>query len=115
GSMRQLSGATLLLVFVSFSAPAWALPSGLAKSKFVGGLSKPTAMAFAPDGRIFVTERGTPTSGTAKIRIIKNGSLLSTPFASFSVDNTDLGTQPNERGLVGLALDPNFSDPNNAW
>jgi glucose/arabinose dehydrogenase/regulation of enolase protein 1 (concanavalin A-like superfamily) len=105
--MRRFVCTALSAFLVSVAPATWALPSGFVKSKLVGGLSKPTAMAFAPDGRIFVTERGTPTSSTARVRIIKNGSLLSTPFASFTVDNTSI--MPNERGLVGLAIDPSFA------
>lgn len=60
------------------------------------GLSQPTAMQFAPDGRIFVAQQG------GQVRIVKNGSLLAQPFATLSVDSV------NERGLIGLTLDPNF-------
>jgi hypothetical protein len=42
-------------------------------------------MAFAPDGRLFVAEQG------GKLRIVKDGSLLSEPF----VDLTDsTGVKP---------------------
>ena len=66
------------------------LPSGFTKTKVAGGLSLPTGLAFAPDGRIFVIERGTTAGGTGRIRIIKNGSLLSTPFASIPVNNVSI-------------------------
>jgi glucose/arabinose dehydrogenase len=53
-------------------------------------------MALAPDGRIFVCEqRGT-------LRVIKNGVLLPTPFLTVTVDSA------GERGLLGIAFDPNF-------
>ncbi|MCH8821091.1 PQQ-dependent sugar dehydrogenase [Patescibacteria group bacterium] len=67
-------------------------------SIFVSGLSQPTSMAFAPDGRLFVTEKG------GNVRVIKDGKLLSTPFLTVSV-NTD-----RERGLIGVALDPDFEN-----
>jgi glucose/arabinose dehydrogenase len=54
-------------------------------------------LEVAPDGRIFVTEKN------GKVRIIKNGSLLATPFLSLTVDNF------NERGLMSLVFDPNFA------
>jgi glucose/arabinose dehydrogenase len=73
------------------------LPSGFAESVFASGLTNPTQMAVAPDGRVFVAEQG----GT--LRVIQNGALLPTPFLSLSVDST------GERGLVGVALDPNFA------
>lgn len=53
-------------------------------------------MAFAPDGRLFVCQQG------GQLRVIKNGSLLSTPFVSLTVDSS------GERGLLGIAFDPNF-------
>src|SRR5438093_9313601 len=39
------------------SAPAATLPSGFTESLVAGGLSNPTAMEFAPDGRLFVCEQ----------------------------------------------------------
>src|SRR5207302_1478224 len=56
----------------------------------------PTAMEFSPDGRLFICLQ------TGQVRIIKNGSLLATPFLSLSVDSS------GERGLLGVAFDPNF-------
>ena len=54
-------------------------------------------MAFAPDGRLFVAEQG------GRLRVIKNGSLLATPF--LTVPTTATG----ERGLLGVAFDPAFA------
>src|SRR5207244_953681 len=70
---------------------------GFIESQVAGGLSSPTAMAFAPDGRLFVCEQG------GQLRVIKNGALLATPFVSLSVDSS------GERGLLGVTFDPNFS------
>ena len=61
------------------------------------GLSDPTAMAFAPDGRLFVAEQG------GQLRVIKNGDLLATPFVTVTTDSS------GERGLLGVAFDPNFA------
>lgn len=88
-----------------------ALVSGFVKTRVVGGLVGASAMALAPDGRIFVVERGTNNAGgtaTGKVRIIKNGVLLPTPFATVTVDNTKFACC-NERGLNGIALDPAFA------
>ncbi|HUR55702.1 MAG TPA: PQQ-dependent sugar dehydrogenase [Gemmataceae bacterium] len=73
------------------------LPPGFAESVFASGLTAPTAMAVAPDGRVFVAEQG----GT--LRVAQNGTVLPTPFVSLAVDST------GERGLIGVALDPNFA------
>ncbi|WP_375417157.1 PQQ-dependent sugar dehydrogenase [uncultured Hymenobacter sp.] len=73
------------------------LPPGFSASLVVNGFVNPTAFTFAPDGRIFAAEQA------GRLRIIKNGVLLPTPFVSLTVDSR------GERGLVGVTLDPNFS------
>lgn len=77
-------------------AAAAILPTGFTESS-VTGLSAPTAMELAPDGRIFVTQQG------GALRVIKNGALLAAPFASLNVDSS------GERGLLGVAFDPAFA------
>ncbi len=70
---------------------------GFSQAKFVGGLNGPTAMTFAPDGRIFVAQQG------GNLRVVKDGRLLSRPFVSLQVDSR------GERGLLGVTLDPDFA------
>jgi glucose/arabinose dehydrogenase len=65
-------------------------------TEFEGGLDDPTSMAFAPDGRLFVAEKA------GDLRVIKNGVLQSAPFLTVPVDTG------GERGLIGIAFDPNF-------
>lgn len=72
------------------------VPTGFTDSLVANGLTNPTAMALAPDGRIFVCEQG------GKLRVIKNGALLATPFVTLTVDSA------GERGLLGVTFDPNF-------
>ena len=77
--------------------PAATLLTGFTESLVANGLSSATAMEFAPDGRLFVCLQG------GQLRVIKNGTLLATPFLTLTVD-------PNgERGLLGIAFDPNFA------
>src|SRR6185503_20927644 len=83
-----------LLMFSS--AHAATVPSGFTDSLVAAGLNNPTAMALAPDGRIFVCQQG------GALRVIKNGALLPTPFLTVTVDSS------GERGLLGVAFDPNF-------
>lgn len=73
-----------------------ALPPLFSDTEVARGLSSPTAMAFAPDGRIFVCQQG------GALRVIQNGQLLAEPFVTLNVDDT------GERGLLGLAFDPGF-------
>src|SRR6185436_11474302 len=91
-------GFLVLLVYLTVTNGA-TLPAGFTESA-ITGLSNPTAMEIAPDGRIFVCQQG------GSLRVIKNGVLLPAPFVTLSVD-------PNgERGLLGIAFDPNFATNN---
>ena len=60
-------------------------------------LEVPWAIAFAPDDRIFFTER------VGNVRVIEDGILNPKPVLTLSVAGT-------EGGLLGIALDPNFKD-----
>ena len=79
---------------------ATTLPDGFGESMVASGLNSPTAMAFAPDGRLFVALKG------GELRVIKNGALLPTPFVTLPVDTF------SERGLGGIAFDPDFENNN---
>jgi glucose/arabinose dehydrogenase len=74
-----------------------AASAGFVESTFVSGLASPTLMDFAPDGRLFVSEQG------GELRVIQDGQLLATPFVTLPVDSS------GERGLLGVAFDPNFA------
>ena len=73
------------------------VPSGLSENVIASGLSVPTSLEIAPDGRVFVTQQ----DGT--IWIIKDDVLQEQPFARFNVRAV------GEQGLVGITLDPNFA------
>ena len=92
--------AIALGIVAATIAAAATLPAGFTEAQVATGLGSPTAMAFAPDGRLFVAEQG----GT--LRVIKNGALLATPFLSVTVSSV------GERGLLGVAFDPNFATNN---
>lgn len=95
-----LAASVLLLSALAFSAGAATLPPGFVETQ-ISGLSSPTAMDFAPDGRLFVCQKG------GDLRVIKNGVLLTTPFLTLpAVDSA------GERGLLGIAFDPNFATNN---
>ena len=73
-------------------------PSGFTRNEsWVTGLTGATAFAQAPDGRLFICQQG------GALRVVKNGALLATPFATITVDSA------GERGLIGVALDPAFA------
>jgi glucose/arabinose dehydrogenase len=92
--------ASLSLLLVSFATRSATLPTGFAETRVVTGLASPTAMAIAPDGRIFVAQQG------GALRVVRNGALLSQPFLTASVNPS------GERGLLGVAFDPNFASNN---
>lgn len=79
------------------AARAATLPAGFSETLVASGLSSPTAMQFAPDGRLFVCLQG------GQLRVIEDGQLLATPFLTVNVNAS------GERGLLGVAFDPNFA------
>ena len=87
----------VIVVMVAASVSAASLPSGFTESLIASSLSNPTAMAFAPDGRLFVCQQG------GQLRVITSQGLRPTPFVTLTVDAN------GERGLLGIAFDPNFS------
>ena len=98
-SGRLLSLMALCLFLHGLSLDAAILPAGFTETQYGGTLSpgSPTAMAFSPDGRLFVCLQG------GQLRVIKNGALLPAPFVSLTVDSI------GERGLLGVTFDPNFA------
>ncbi len=70
--------------------------------EIVSGLAKPTLLVSAHDGtgRLFVLEQ------TGTIRILKDGTLLPSPFLDLS---GIVNANGNERGLLGLAFDPAYA------
>ena len=95
----RFTGVLFLLCVLSSVVQAATLPAGFTETT-IGGISRPTAMEIAPDGRIFVCEQG------GQLRVIKNGALLPTPFLTLTVDSA------GERGLLGVAFDPAFATNN---
>ena len=94
---KTLPLVAALVTFAAGTAGGASLPTGFAETLLVNGLSSPTAMAFAPDGRLFVCQQG------GSLRVVKNGVLLPAPFVTLSVDPS------GERGLLGVAFDPAFA------
>lgn len=60
---------------------------------------EPVGLTWAPDGRMFIWQEN------GIIRVFKDGDLLPAPFA----DIGDHVNTTNDRGLLGLALDPDFA------
>jgi glucose/arabinose dehydrogenase len=102
---RRRSATVVVVLLLSLVAPlagttparAAGLPRGFSASVLVSGLINPTALAVAPDGRVFICTQ------VGAVRVVKQGKLLSTAFLKLTVDAN------GERGLLGIAFDPNFA------
>ena len=71
---------------------------GFERAVVVPGLDTPVDFRFLPDGRILVAEKA------GAIKVVENGALRDEPVITLSVNT--LG----ERGISGLAVDPDFAD-----
>jgi glucose/arabinose dehydrogenase len=89
---RPASGATIM-------------PAGYQDSLVADGLQGPTAMEFAPDGRLFVAEIG-GTIRVIDIHRMENDTLLPDPFVTIPDDVDDT----SGRGVQGLTFHPNFGE-----
>ena len=102
-TMAMAVGAALVLQARPSVAAASTLPTGFRDSVVMSGLTNPTVLQFAPDGRIFVGQK----NGVIKVF----QSLTDTNPVTFA----DLSSKVDDywdRGLLGMALAPNFpSDP----
>jgi glucose/arabinose dehydrogenase len=107
GGIFSLTGLSLSLVLSACGGdsdvgqgpePVDSIPTGQLTVEIVASdLEVPWALAFAPDGRIFFTER------PGRIRVIERGRLRATPWAEVDVVSS------SETGLMGIALAPDFA------
>lgn len=99
--IRILTGArlwlTLFLVVLTGIASAGP-PGAFIERVFVAGLAQPVAFDIADDGTVFVAEKA------GRIRVVRNGVLLRTPFIDISAKVNSTG----ERGLLGVVVHPDF-------
>lgn len=100
GRLARVGSVSFAFFLFCITAGAATFPPGFTETQVAFGMTSPTAMALAPDGRLFVCEE------RGSVRVIKNGVLLAAPFVTVNAD-----TDP-ERGLLGITFDPNFSTNN---
>ena len=86
-----------MMALPNFLPGASTLPPGFQETEIASGTSEPIALEIVPDGRFFICEQG------GNIRVIENGTLLSTPLLSLSVQYA------GQHGLQSMALDPGFA------
>jgi glucose/arabinose dehydrogenase len=74
---------------------------------FVSGLVAPVGMAFEPGApsRAYVVDQA------GRIKIVENGAPLAGSFLDVTAQITPLTTNYDERGLLGFAFDPGFTNP----
>ena len=81
-------------------AEAATLPAGFTERLVASGLTNPTAMAFAPDGRLFVCLQG------GQVRVIKNGALLHDAVSRLDRDSARRAGSPRHRVRPGVQQQP---------
>src|SRR5687768_4200602 len=75
-----------------------ALPAGFSLVTVATGLDQPTAFAFKGP-HILVTEKA-----SGKVRVVRpDGTLRLRPYVTLNV------SAQSERGVLGIAVDPNFA------
>jgi glucose/arabinose dehydrogenase len=104
---KSILSFLLLMCSVSF-IKSQTLPAAYTQTNVITGLQYPVDFDWTADGRYFITQKGGTTTGScanAKILVYSSaGTLLST-----FVDLTDSIICGGERGLLGVAIDPNFT------
>lgn len=74
------------------------LPAGFKIETITGNLDLPVGFQFVPDGRIFILEKA------GRVKVWKNGQLYAQPMLDIRDEVNDFV----DRGLLGIAIDPNF-------
>lgn len=109
--LAVLGGGVFILIFLrpigaaapSDPVPYEALPPDVKIETVVANATQVAAMDFTPDGRLLYTER------TGKVRVVVSGVLQNTAVMTFPVKTE------GERGLLGIAVDPNFAVNHYVW
>jgi glucose/arabinose dehydrogenase len=95
---RRLALALLLLALAP-RGQAITLPPGFASTTIVGGFDKPVAVAMATDGRLFVAEK------KGLLWLVQGGVKPLAPLLDLRAEVN----KESDRGLLGLALHPQFA------
>ncbi len=96
-----LALAAAVALIAAAPAAATTLPGGFAEADLSSGyLNSPTAVAFAPDGRQFITEK----SGRVRV-VAANGTVVSTPLLDIRAKVNSY----SDRGMLGIATDKDFA------
>ena len=101
GTSRRAPGRRRVALLPRFEAlearcTPTTLPAGFTEAAVATGLTGPTAMEFAPDGRLFVLEQA------GNVELVRGDGTTWTAL-HLNVDSQ------GERGLLGIAFDPAFA------
>ncbi len=94
------TNTVVFLPLVLGSAPVtW---PDISVTPFINGLDRPVHITHAGDGsgRLFIVEK------IGRVRIVKNGSLLATPFLDIT---GRVGSAGSEQGLLSVAFPPDYA------
>src|SRR5688572_32626495 len=99
--VNGLSGTGLGDVIYGFDPNAPRPSAIIEATRVASGLDQPLYVTAAPGdtSRLFIVEK----TGTIKILDLNTGTVLATPFLTVPVNTA------SERGLLGLAFDPNYA------
>jgi hypothetical protein len=91
-------GIGLAAALCTVAAGGARLPPGFSSTTVASGFERPVGIAFTGDGRMFVAEQG------GMIWVVQEGETLPEPF----IDLHEEVNGPWDRGMLGIALDPDF-------
>ncbi len=90
-------------ILVASATAAPSLPADFVLQPYATGLAGPVGLAWTADGQtLYVAEK------RGRVRVVVNGNVLSQPF----IDLRSTTNHYNDRGLLGIALHPNFPATN---
>jgi PKD repeat protein len=101
-----LAAGGLLLAGLPSSVASGAPPTGFQETTVFTALTNPTSVEFASDGRVFVAEK------SGRIKVFDN---LSDPTPTIFADLNANVYNFWDRGLLGMALHPNFPATPNVY
>src|SRR5262245_51809112 len=93
-NVARATVAVLLGCLAASLATAATPAPGYTDQLYVGGLSQPTAIAFLPDGRLLILEKG------GGVRLAENPPVAAGSSSAGSVDVCS----DSEMGLLGVAV-----------
>ena len=92
----------LVIAFLARTTTAGAQAPADFTNTLLASVSSPTALAFTPDGRLLIATQ------LGQLRVYQNGALVSQPALNLN----SVACTSNERGLLGVAVDPGFASNN---